>query len=165
VTAISGAIEIDQLDPADAARCAELEELLFPGDGPWSADAFRAELQQPSNRYFAARAFGELVGYAGIAMLGAPGNGESEIHTIGVDPAWHRRGVGRRLMDSMLAVSDRFGGPVFLEVRTDNDAAIAMYQAYGFTIMGTRRRYYEPSGADAYTMCRQPASAVAEATQ
>jgi len=43
---------------------------------------------------------------------------------------------------------------VLLEVRTDNDAAIALYAAEGFTVLGTRRRYYQPSGADAYTMAR-----------
>lgn len=156
MTAVSSVVSIVPLTADDAERCAELEAILFPGDGPWSADAFRSELLQPSNRYFAARAFDELVGYAGIAMLGSPGNGECEIHTVGVDPAWQRRGVGRRLMDAMLAIADAFGGPVFLEVRTDNDAAIAMYEAYGFTIMGKRPNYYQPSGADAFTMCRKP---------
>jgi len=41
-----------------------------------------------------------------------------------------------------------------LEVRTDNDAAIGLYASEGFTRVGIRRRYYQPSGADAYTMAR-----------
>ncbi len=44
--------------------------------------------------------------------------------------------------------------PVFLEVRTDNAPAIALYVAHGFEKIGLRRRYYQPSGADAYTMAR-----------
>ena len=152
---MTAVIEIDALTDADADRCAEIECVLFPGDGPWGADAFRAEIRQPSNRYFAARADTQLVGYAGISLLGIPGNGESEIHTIGVDPQWQRRGIGRALMDALMAVAGEFGGPVFLEVRTDNDPAVAMYLAYGFKKFGVRRNYYQPSGADAYTMCRE----------
>ena len=43
---------------------------------------------------------------------------------------------------------------MLLEVRTDNDAAIGLYASEGFTKLGVRRRYYQPSGADAYTMAR-----------
>jgi len=48
--------------------------------------------------------------------------------------------------------------PAYLEVRTDNTAAIALYQAHGFERLGLRKNYYQPSGADAYTMVR-PSSA------
>ena len=41
---------------------------------------------------------------------------------------------------------------MFLEVRTDNAAAIALYESVGFTRVGVRKRYYRVSGADAYTM-------------
>ncbi len=43
---------------------------------------------------------------------------------------------------------------VYLEVRTDNEAAIALYKASGFDNVGVRKRYYRVSGADAYTMRR-----------
>jgi len=48
------------------------------------------------------------------------------------------------------------GGTVFLEVRTDNEAAIGLYESLGFVNVGLRRRYYRSSGADAYTMRRDP---------
>jgi [ribosomal protein S18]-alanine N-acetyltransferase len=44
---------------------------------------------------------------------------------------------------------------VFLEVRTDNDAARTLYETEGFLVVGLRRNYYRPSGADAYTMRRE----------
>ncbi len=96
-------------------------------------------------------------GYAGIALLGNGSHPESEIHTIGTDPACQRRGIGGALLDELLRVADARGGPVFLEVRTDNDAAIALYRREGFEIVGTRKKYYQPSGADAFTM-RRPGS-------
>ncbi|MHC6213920.1 ribosomal protein S18-alanine N-acetyltransferase [Rhodococcus ruber] len=146
---------VDALQPSDVARCAELERILFPGDDPWSADAFRAELAAPQNHYVAARdEEGRLIGYAGLARLGTAVHPELEVHTIGVDPRQRRRGVGGALLAELLRTADAWGGPVFLEVRTDNDAAIALYRREGFEIVGTRKRYYQPSGADAYTMCR-----------
>ena len=65
------------------------------------------------------------------------------------------KGVGARLLGVLLDVAELHGGPVFLEVRTDNEPAITLYRKAGFAIVGTRPRYYQPSGADAYTMCRK----------
>jgi ribosomal-protein-alanine N-acetyltransferase len=94
-----------------------------------------------------------LVGYAGISRLGRTPPFEYEVHTIGVDPAYQGQGIGRRLLGELLAFAD--GGVVYLEVRTDNEAAIALYHSEGFTQIGLRRRYYRVSGADAYTMRRE----------
>jgi tRNA threonylcarbamoyl adenosine modification protein YeaZ/ribosomal-protein-alanine acetyltransferase len=146
-------VTIDRLTRADAARCAELEAQLFDGDDPWSASAFVSELGRRHNHYVAARTADKLVGYAGITRLGLLPPHEYEIHTIGVDPAFHGQGTGRRLLDSLLDFAD--GGTVFLEVRTDNAAAIALYRSAGFVEVGLRKRYYRASGADAYTMRRE----------
>jgi [ribosomal protein S18]-alanine N-acetyltransferase len=148
-------VQIDALRESDAARCAELEELLFPGDDPWSARAFVEELRA-GHEYLAARIDGQLAGYAGIAFVAGPPHPEAEIHTIAVDPAHQRRGIGRELLGGLLAVADAEGATVYLEVRTDNEAARALYEAEGFTIVGLRKRYYRPSGADAHTMRREP---------
>ncbi|GLZ44591.1 ribosomal-protein-alanine acetyltransferase [Actinomycetospora sp. NBRC 106375] len=152
---ISGVV-LDALTPDDADRCAELEAILFPGDDPWSARAFREELRA-GHRYLAARDGDRLVGYGGVALL--PGRlgqqAEAEIHTIGVDPACQGRGVGRALLDRLLAAADDIGATTYLEVRTDNAPARRLYRATGFEVVGTRRRYYA-SGADAYTMRRRP---------
>jgi ribosomal-protein-alanine N-acetyltransferase len=166
---MSTTIHIEALQPADAARCAELERLLFPGDDPWSERAFRDELRA-GHHYLAARSSGgarvdtarstriagELVGYAGLAFVAGPPQAEAEIHTIGVDPVHQRRGIGRALLRGLLDVADAAGACVFLEVRTDNEAARALYEAERFTVVGLRRRYYRPSGADAHTMRREP---------
>jgi [ribosomal protein S18]-alanine N-acetyltransferase len=148
-------VQIDALREADAARCAELERQLFPGDDPWSERAFRDELRM-GHHYLAARDGETLVGYAGIAFVASPPRAEAEIHTIGVDPAYQRRGIGRELLHGLLVVADAAAATVFLEVRTDNDAARALYEAEGFTVVGLRKRYYQPSGTDAHTMRREP---------
>lgn len=146
-------VEYGSLLKSDAARCAELENLLFEGDDPWPDFAFIRELAAPHNRYVGARVDDKLVGYAGISRLGRTPPFEYEIHTVGVDPAYQGHGIGRRMMTELLAGV----GPdsmVFLEVRTDNEPAIALYTSLGFVKVGVRKRYYRVSGADAYTMRR-----------
>lgn len=147
-------VEYGPLAIGDADRCADLEAELFPGDDPWPAVAFVRELESAHNHYVSARLDGELVGYAGVSRLGRKPPFEYEVHTIGVDKRFQGRGIGRVLLAHLLDIAD--GGEVFLEVRTDNAAAISLYESVGFIVMGLRKRYYRVSGADAYTM-RRPA--------
>lgn len=144
----------DGLRIGDADRCAELEALLFPGDDPWPAVAFIREVESRHNHYVAARVGRLLVGYAGVSRLGRKPPFEYEVHTIGVDPEFQGRGIGRELMIRLLDIAA--GGAVFLEVRTDNEPALRLYESLGFAKVGLRKRYYRVSGADAYTMRRDP---------
>lgn len=148
-------VVFNRLKKSDARRCAELESILFDGDDPWPEVAFIREVSASHNHYVAARVDDLLVGYAGISRLGRVAPFEYEIHTVGVDPDYQGFGIGRGMMDDLLG----FAGPkslVFLEVRTDNEPAISLYTSLGFVTVGLRKRYYRVSGADAYTMRRDP---------
>lgn len=153
-------MKLRELTPADAPRCAALEEVLFPGETPWSSRIFREEMAQPFNFYFGVEGAIEepepleLLGYAGIGMMGPAADPEFEIHTIGVDPAAQRRGIARMMMDNICHIADFKDAPVFLEVRVGNDPAIGLYERYGFAKQGIRKNYYQPSGADAHVMMR-----------
>jgi ribosomal-protein-alanine N-acetyltransferase len=133
---------------ADVQRCAELERALFDCDDPWSPEAF-LEALAAGHHYLSAREGGSLIGYTGLVRVGS----EAEVHTLAVDPAHQRRGIGRALLRAILDHAE--GATVFLEVRTDNDSAIRLYRSEGFDVIGIRRGYYRPSGADAFTMRRQ----------
>lgn len=148
-------MELRKLNHADAARCAELEEILFPGETPWHREVFEQEFIQPYNFYFGVEDEGLLVGYAGLALRGNMDYPEFEILTIGTDPQHQRRGIGRMMMDNICHIADLKHAPIFLEVRVGNEAAIEMYKNYGFAHLGIRRNYYQPSGADAHTMKRE----------
>ena len=147
-------MNLRELTLADAQWCAELEQLLFPGDSPWSIEEFKLEIAHAVTKYFGVEISGQLVGYAGMAVLGPPSDVECEIHTIAVDPNYQGRGVGKLFMDAFTSIADTQDAPIFLEVRTDNEPAMALYRSYGFTTIGVRRKYYMPSGADAYAMLR-----------
>lgn len=134
----------------DVQRCAELERAVFTGDDPWHPDAFLRALDA-GHHYVTARERGALIGYAGLARIDA----EAEVHTLAVDPVHQGRGIGRALLRALLEHAE--GATVFLEVRTDNEAAIALYRSEGFAVISTRRGYYRPSGADAFTMRKEKA--------
>jgi ribosomal-protein-alanine N-acetyltransferase len=139
---------LEILDWADIPALVELEEILFPGDAPWTYQMFAGELEAGCFYVVHRDQDGLVDGYAGMAMTAV----EAEVHTIGVRPAAQGAGLGRKLLRQLIsAAGDR---RLLLEVRTDNAAAIALYVSEGFTTLGVRRRYYEQSGADAFTMAR-----------
>ncbi|HEV2088816.1 MAG TPA: GNAT family N-acetyltransferase, partial [Cryptosporangiaceae bacterium] len=56
-------------------------------------------------------------------------------------------------LDDLLAEAGRRGArQVSLEVRADNEPALRLYARRGFEVVGVRRGYYQPSGADAVVM-------------
>jgi len=150
----AGLVTVSPLRVADVPRCVEIEHALFPGDDPWSAQAFRSELAGGNHYFGAYLPDGKLIGYAGLAVAGRAPDFEASVHTIAVDLGFQHAGIGKRLLRALLAKADEVNAPVFLEVRTDNVPAISLYVAHGFEQIGLRRRYYQPSGADAYTMAR-----------
>ena len=121
------------------------------GDEAWSAEAFWSELANPDSYYLVAGLpeSEHPLGYAGLSVSGT----EAYIQTIGVTGAVQRSGIGRRLMEALLAEAVRRGADMcWLEVRSNNGVAQHLYRTLGFTDRGVRRGYYQPSGADALVM-------------
>ncbi|MCW2864928.1 MAG: ribosomal-protein-alanine acetyltransferase [Actinoallomurus sp.] len=130
----------------------ELEHVLFTDDA-WSEDTYRSELADPggTRHYVLAEDDGVLAGWAGLAAVG----GQGDVLTIGVRPELQGRGVGSALLTALLdEAAVRDCAEVFLDVRADNDRARRLYERFGFTAVGVRKRYYQPSGVDAIVMVR-----------
>ncbi|MDF1719852.1 MAG: GNAT family N-acetyltransferase [Minwuia sp.] len=72
---------------------------------------------------------------------------EAEVILVAVDRARRRQGIARRLLTHVLAEHDGLAR-AYLEVASDNLAAIALYQALGFTEVGRRRGYYKRAAGD-----------------
>ena len=81
---------------------------------------------------------------------------EGELLRIGVHPAHRRRGVGGALMRCFLNEAAKRGcTEIFLEVRADNEGAIALYHMLGFEQVGIRRRFYRAPIEDALVMIKR----------
>src|SRR5439155_15718048 len=107
---------------------------------PWSLSLFISEMALRSSRaYYVARAEGLVVGYVGLMMSGDEGH----ITTLAVDPNWHRRKIGTRLLLVAEREAIRRGaGALTLEVRMGNRPAQELYRAFGFRPAGVRKNYY-----------------------
>ena len=133
----------------DIAQLAQLERELFADDA-WSQQTWWAELAGRPRRDYVAEVEGaEVLGYAGLDH----GGDVADVMTIAVAPSARGRGLGRRLLDE-LETRARAGraASVMLEVRADNAAAIGLYDRAGYTVVSTRRRYYQPGDIDALVM-------------
>jgi ribosomal-protein-alanine acetyltransferase len=64
---------------------------------------------------------------------------EREVLNLAVEASARRQGIARALLET--AIKQGIGA-VFLEVRASNSAALALYRAAGFRVVGERKRYY-----------------------
>jgi [ribosomal protein S18]-alanine N-acetyltransferase len=144
-------ISLRPMTRADLPAVLRLEHALF-GAEAWTEGMLASELAGvASGRYYlVAEDAGGLVGYAGLLT---PGGGQADVLTLAVaEDRWGQR-IGATLLDALLAEAARRGcTDVFLEVRVDNHRAQRLYQRRGFTEIGIRRGYYQPSGTDAMVM-------------
>jgi ribosomal-protein-alanine N-acetyltransferase len=68
---------------------------------------------------------------------------ERELLSIGVLPEYRRSGIGRQLVETIIAESTKRGAArLFLEVAEDNAAAQRLYRNLGFFAVGRRPGYY-----------------------
>jgi ribosomal-protein-alanine N-acetyltransferase len=132
------------------AEAMQIEEDLF-GDRKWSAGMFWNELAQ-RHFYLAALQDERIVGYAGLAVTNAD---ESWVQNIAVRRDAQKQGIGRALLEALLAEAGRRKVPkTLLEVAVDNVPAQHLYATYDFEPVGIRRGYYQPSNTDALVMMR-----------
>ena len=139
-------MEVDDLD-----RIVDLERLCF--SSPWSKDDFLYELNEnPFGYYVVLRVEDKILAYLGLWM----DEERAQITTIGVDPEHRGKGYAKTLMVHMLDVCSSKGVKIYsLEVRVSNQAAISLYQRFGFIQVGLRKAYYQDNHEDAYLMIKE----------
>lgn len=137
-------IEIRRMRPEDAEAAARLEAVCF--SHPWSEKAFAQCAADENVCYLMAWEGEKLVGNCGVRNIA----GDGEITNVAVDPACRRQRVGTELMNKLLETGRSMGIEAFtLEVRASNQAAIRLYESFGFLLEGTRRNFYEDPREDA----------------
>ena len=107
---------------------------------PWTARAFADLLVMPGAAGLLVLADREPVGL----VLWRIAADEAEILTICTLPTRRRAGAARHLLAAASGAIQAAGvRRLFLEVAVDNEAAIGLYRAFGFTDEGRRRGYYQ----------------------
>jgi len=116
---------------------------------PWSTRFFLDELQVDCARSILAEVEGSIVGYVLFWFLAE----EVDIHNIAVHPDFRRQGIGRLLLEQVVAAARRQERlRVTLDVRFSNAPAQNLYRSFGFITRGLRKGYYSDNGEDALVM-------------
>lgn len=141
---------VREMTGEDADRASELEELVF--SMPWKSSDFLEMIEKTYAHYYVADDAGEIAGIIGLRDVA----GEGEISNVAVHPDRRREGIGslllKRALDKCreLSITD-----VTLEVRASNEAAVRLYESFGFKSEGIRPGFYEKPAEDALIMWKR----------
>ena len=130
---------------------ASLERICF--SRPWSRQMLADELDNQCAAFLAALEpeTEKVIGYAGLLVAAD----EGYITNVAVDPSRRRQGVAAQLLRVFVDFARANPLAVLtLEVRPSNQAAIALYQGFGFIEAGRRRNYYDLPKEDALILTK-----------
>jgi len=125
-----------------------IERRAFPT--PWSLAMFVLELSKPSGICLAATIEERIVGYLVCSRYDTVWH----LMNIATDVRLLRRGIATALLERLFELADKPSEQYTLEVRTSNEAAIRLYEGFGFRAAGRRRAYYHDNREDALVMWR-----------
>lgn len=108
---------------------------------PWKATAFRTLLDRPGAVLLVLDLPSRPVsGYSVLWCI----QDQGELANIAIVPEFREQGLGRQLLERVLAEARQRGvESLYLEVRDSNLRARSMYASQGFEEIGVRRDYYE----------------------
>jgi len=143
-------VAVRDMTPDDVSPVAAIEAATF--SDAWAPSAFTHLLARSFARLrVATTADGAVLGYC-ILLRAAD---EGEIANICAAPAVRGQGLGGVLLDDALEAADAAGtAAVYLEVRTSNVVARALYEGRGFSLVGRRTGYYQHPTEDALVLRR-----------
>lgn len=115
--------------------------------GSWTEDTLLTELNSPLNILETEERDGRVIGFA----LGRVAADEAELFQIATLPAFRRQGTAERLLTGLHEkMRGRGAAACFLEVRSRNSGAIALYEKIGYERIALRRNYYPDDDAVIY---------------
>ncbi len=129
-------VEMLPMNASDLDDILRIENDVYPF--PWTRGNF-ADALSAGYSAWVCRVGGELVGYVVVMMA------VDEAHLLNISVAARRQGMGfgARLLRHAMAIARRLGGrSLLLEVRPSNEAALDLYQHFGFVRIGVRKGYY-----------------------
>ncbi|GAB4370444.1 MAG: ribosomal protein S18-alanine N-acetyltransferase [Elainellaceae cyanobacterium] len=126
--------------------------------GLWTLEGYRRELESPNSDLIILQAVDDRQNnwqpdrqdkILAMGCLWAIAD-EAHITLLAVHPQYRQQGLGQLVLHKLLTLArQRELRWATLEVRVSNQAAILLYQKFGFETVGQRRRYYQDTGEDA----------------
>ena len=144
----SAALHGAAMTVADLDAVLAIENVVY--EFPWTRGNFIDSLAAG----YSARLLRDAQGGLRAYWVAMPGVQEMHLLNLTVAPAWQHRGLGRAMLDSLVAVSCEAGAEfLWLEVRQSNQRARAVYERYGFAAVGARRSYYPAAAGTREDAC------------
>jgi len=136
----------------------ELDNLYL--GGIWSKNAYQTEIESPNSTLLTLSLPNPPLikgGLGGVSESIIIGYGclwsileEAHITILLVHPRYQGQGLGQLLLLNLLEDALKRGlERATLEVRASNQAALSLYEKFGFKIAGRRKKYYATTGEDA----------------
>ena len=126
-------VSIKDIAEIDLDEVMEIEEVAYPNHH-WSRVSFENEISNKLATYRCALTpKGDMAGFYGFWQILE----EAHITTIATHPDFRRQGVAKTLM---------------FDIIESNIAAISLYDKFGFSTIGTRKKYYQDNNEDALIM-------------
>jgi [ribosomal protein S18]-alanine N-acetyltransferase len=152
---ITGEILITRMTEHDLLEVVEIEETS--GLSRWGWAAYYAELQGVNRdlMLIARLASSPVIEHQRIAgyIVARESAGELHINNVAVRDQFRRRGIGNALLGRIVETAKNLNVKVaFLEVRSGNHAAQALYERNGFKPIARRTDYYTDPREDAVVM-------------
>jgi len=136
-------LELHNATIDDIDKVVFLENQLFVYDA-WINNMFKNILNYKNHSFVVAKVSDNIVGYICTQYI----LDEMAIDNLAVDAAWQGRGVASALLNNQISKAQNIGiRHIFLEVATNNTAALKLYEKFGFKALRLRKNYYTYSDA------------------
>ena len=134
----ASALTMQPMQSGDLDEVLAIEQTVY--SHPWSHANFIDALNNNNPAWVVRAGDGEILGYyVQMAVVD-----ESHLLTLAVKGSMQRQGLGKLLLAHLLQQAKLMGMvSVMLEVRVSNQAALKLYEAFGFTAIGRRKNYYQ----------------------
>lgn len=115
--------------------------------------------QRPENFYSLVAEFeGEIIGEIAMQVYSSPRRQHAATMGMAISESFQGQGIGSKLLNAIIELANNWLAltRIELEVYTDNEAAIQLYQKHGFVVEGKARAFAFRNGhyVDAYLMAR-----------
>ena len=129
----------------------QMKDTLYSDfDNFWSYNVLKQELENKNTTYIVAKENDEVLGFAGLSTC----LDEATLNNIVVKKSHRNRGIGGELLEALIELCSELRMKTFtLEVDTENEPAIHLYEKFGFKNLGIRKNYYNNS-RDAFIMTK-----------